>query len=559
MASTQCDRTGRDVVSCLGVAWRALALAGVFVAVSAAADAQLTVVSTSPTLNKTNVDRTSAIVVNFDRAVDPSTFTLANFYPFARWSGPVQGGLAFGNGNKTVTLTPSKPFLAGESVMLVMSHNLKAADGTFLRSAGYTLTFTAGAVASPGMFCHRSTFTSKDASGAFTRIYGGLACDLNLDGAPDLTLINEVSADLRVFLNLNDGSGTFGNLLLPPTPIPVESSPNRACDFNKDGFVDVVTSSNATDEISIAMGNGDGTFDPPTIIPVGDYPRGFGILDFDGDGDMDITVACAQSNQIALLSNNGLGVFAPPLFMATDENGPYGMTAADMDNDAILDLVVGFNFSKTCGIYKGNGNGTFTKVSSRDLGGLNWVIAAGDINGDGNMDVSCANSGSSNGSILFGNGNGTLQPVIVVPNGGHTTGTDLADFDGDGDLDWVIASYGAKKWYVYKYNGGTSFTLSESFDAVGNPACTVSADYDNDGRVDLVLLDETMDLVNVMGNAPLGACYANCDCSPALDINDFICFQTNFALGLGDADCDEDGSLSIDDFICFQTLFAIGC
>ncbi len=54
-------------------------------------------------------------------------------------------------------------------------------------------------------------------------------------------------------------------------------------------------------------------------------------------------------------------------------------------------------------------------------------------------------------------------------------------------------------------------------------------------------------------------CYADCDESGALAIDDFICFQTLFAIGDPSADCDGSGVLSIDDFICFQTAFALGC
>jgi hypothetical protein len=62
-------------------------------------------------------------------------------------------------------------------------------------------------------------------------------------------------------------------------------------------------------------------------------------------------------------------------------------------------------------------------------------------------------------------------------------------------------------------------------------------------------------------NAPAcpGVCVADCDVSGTLNIDDFICFQTNFALGDPSADCDASGSLNIDDFICFQTFFALGC
>ncbi len=67
---------------------------------------------------------------------------------------------------------------------------------------------------------------------------------------------------------------------------------------------------------------------------------------------------------------------------------------------------------------------------------------------------------------------------------------------------------------------------------------------------------------NYIGIAFMGeahSCYADCDESGTLNIDDFICFQTNFVLGDPSADCDASGSLNIDDFICFQTLFVLGC
>ncbi len=58
---------------------------------------------------------------------------------------------------------------------------------------------------------------------------------------------------------------------------------------------------------------------------------------------------------------------------------------------------------------------------------------------------------------------------------------------------------------------------------------------------------------------PATSCYADCDASGSLTIDDFICFQTFFAIGDPAADCDGSGTLNIDDFICFQTFFALGC
>ncbi len=63
----------------------------------------------------------------------------------------------------------------------------------------------------------------------------------------------------------------------------------------------------------------------------------------------------------------------------------------------------------------------------------------------------------------------------------------------------------------------------------------------------------------IVSGLPAEACFADCDTSGQLTIDDFICFQTLYAIGDPTADCDQNGELDIDDFICFQTAFAIGC
>ncbi len=71
--------------------------------------------------------------------------------------------------------------------------------------------------------------------------------------------------------------------------------------------------------------------------------------------------------------------------------------------------------------------------------------------------------------------------------------------------------------------------------------------------------DQPARVIQVTANIIAANCYADCDESGALGIDDFICFQTLFALADPYADCDESGDLGIDDFICFQTQFALGC
>jgi probable HAF family extracellular repeat protein len=71
-----------------------------------------------------------------------------------------------------------------------------------------------------------------------------------------------------------------------------------------------------------------------------------------------------------------------------------------------------------------------------------------------------------------------------------------------------------------------------------------------------VALNPNEGFVAFLGSEP---CYADCDSSGSLDIDDFICYQTLFATGDFNADCDGDKHIDIDDFICFQTAFGAGC
>ncbi len=60
-------------------------------------------------------------------------------------------------------------------------------------------------------------------------------------------------------------------------------------------------------------------------------------------------------------------------------------------------------------------------------------------------------------------------------------------------------------------------------------------------------------------------CYVNCDGStaaPCLNVNDFVCFNTQYAAGSSYANCDASTLppvLNVNDFVCFNTRFAAGC
>lgn len=531
------------------------------IAAPAAALAELSVVSTSPALNGRNIDLRAGISVTFNQPVDRTTFTSQNFWAFGKASGTTAGTISFSNGDQTVTLTPDRRFQAGESVMTILSRNLRGIDGTSLRQAGYSWQFTTRVRCAGWSFQQIASMSNRQ-NNAQTRIYGGNVCDFNGDGWVDIATINEVSSDMRMFLNRGDGTGLFHDWLRPPRELDYESSPNEAHDFNRDGKADLAVGSAYDNSASFILGNGDGTFQPKQSIITGDSSHGVAAFDADGDGDIDVVVANFGSDNLSLMLNNGNGVFAPAINFDGGVTGEYGLATADMNNDGIFDLVVAGESSQTVRVLTGNGNGTFTQRPAQSIGGFVWVIVVGDVNGDGNIDIASGNAFSNNGAIVMGNGDGTLQPPVTYPSSGHTPSSDLGDIDGDGDLDWILSSFGGNRWRLYRNNGSGSFTFVQDINAPNNPSCAAFGDLDNDGDSDIIFFDEIADVVVLFKNLaarPAG----DIDLNGAVDLGDLALLLANFGTGSGgtldDGDLDGNGTVDLGDLAVLLSSFGTAC
>jgi hypothetical protein len=477
-----------------------------------AAHAQIAVVSTSPALND-NAAVTASVSVEFDRALDTATVNASSFRVFGRGSGTATGAFIFSNGNKTVTLTPNDPFTAGEIVFVNLANTIKGADATTLRSAGYAFQFTTATAPAAAVFSEIDTFSNRTGGpgGPQTRIYGAAATDLDNDEYLDLATVNEVSADVRVFLNTADGSGLYG-AMLPREGIGVEASPNDPADFDNDGLTDLCVAAASSHSVSILLGAGDGSFSSNQEITVGTAPHGIVPLDVDGDADLDIVNANVDSDELSLLINDGNGSFGAPTFFEGGVNGEYGLAQGDMNGDGITDLVVAGRNGAEIVTQLGNGDGTFNAAGpAQATGGNTWVVVLGDVDGDGVLDAVTANPGTNTVGILIGDGDGTFAPADTISIGSHIPSVDLGDLDGDGDLDMVVSSYGGSFWRRFENDGTGSFSFVEDIPAPSNPSCSILLDFDNDGDLDMALTDEIADVVVLMQNGGIGSS----GCTPA--------------------------------------------
>jgi hypothetical protein len=450
-----------------------------------------------PTPARVDAPVTAPIVVLFDRAVDRSTVDARSFWAFGRWSGPVEGNYVFAAGDRAVILRPTAPLSAGERVMVILSHSIRAADGTALRAAGYSFQYWTAAARNSGPFQQDGVLHVRTTPDQRTRSYGGVATDFNNDGWLDLTIVNEDSSDLRVFLNRADGSGMFQPFLRPPAPIGDTASPNEPSDFDRDGNPDLAVANESSDSVSIVLGRGDGTFAPQQEIPVGGVPHGLAVLDVDGDGDVDVVNSNSQGvGNLSILLNDGNGVFAAPVFYETGGTAEFALSVADMDEDGILDLVSGMQATSDPVIIvsRGNGDGTFSMMSTNDAGGAVWMVSIGDVDGDGHEDVGAVNNFNDTAALLLGDGTGALAAPVLRDTDSFPLATDFGDIDGDADLDWITSSY-AGDWRLYTNDGNGAFTFLRSFASPQAASCAVIMDRDNDGDMDLALVDELADLV----------------------------------------------------------------
>lgn len=457
----------------------------------------LSLLSVEPTPRALTIDVDSAIRLHFDRPVERSSIVpRRTFWAFGRWSGAADGVISYADGDRTVILQPTRPFSAGEQVMVLVSNQVQATDDTFLRPQGYSFQFWTRSQPSGVEFVEVDRFSTRTTAGQTSRAYGGLASDLDEDGFLDITVVNEDTSDLRVFLNRADGSGTFEDMLTPAATGNVPS-PSEPSDFNADGHVDVSVANTAGSSVSVLLGQGDGTFSPQQLITVGSTPRGIAVLDADGDGDVDIVNTNHGDDSLSLLINDGNGNFSVASTFGSTRDGEWALAAADMDEDGILDLIVGGQDSQTLRVYSGNGDGTFTAQVPFPCGGRAWMLVVGDLNGDGSEDVTVANSSSNNGAVLFGNGMGGFSAPVTHPTDPFPLATDIGDLDGDGDLDWVTASFSGD-WFFFLNDGAGVFTFEREFDAPQAASCSLAFDADNDGDLDLALIDEIADEVIIM-------------------------------------------------------------
>ena len=80
-------------------------------------------------------------------------------------------------------------------------------------------------------------------------------------------------------------------------------------DFNGDGKLDLAVANVGSNNVSILLGTGTGSFGAATNFGVGSDPFSVAVGDFNGDGKLDLAVANFNSDNVSILLGTGTGSF----------------------------------------------------------------------------------------------------------------------------------------------------------------------------------------------------------------------------------------------------------
>lgn len=276
-----------------------------------------------------------------------------------------------------------------------------------------------------------------------------------------------LNRQLRSFVIKKDTSGYVARLSVPPA---FGGSGVAAEDINGDGYDDILLLSGSGNKLY--LNNGDKSFNDITKTSgLSNYredgthaePRQPIIADFNNDGYQDIFISYVDDVH-QLYQGDGSGRFKQVTFDARlggEElvGGP--CTAADFNNDGLLDLYIGYfgNYVKgelptlsrnnTNGspnqLFRNDGNFQFTNVtegSGVDDNGWTQAVGHTDINNDGWQDLIAGNDFGNN-AYLINQKNGTFidkSEDFDTDKSSYTMNVGIGDLNRDRIPDFYISN-----------------------------------------------------------------------------------------------------------------------
>jgi hypothetical protein len=267
-------------------------------------------------------------------------------------------------------------------------------------------------------------------------------------------------------------------------------------DFNYDNILDIAVVNDATNNIVILFGFGDGSFLLGTAYSTGieSQPFALAIGDFNNDTRLDVAVANNFANNIGVFLGSGSQPYASAItYSIGDGSQPYSVAISDLNNDGYSDIIIANYGTDNVGILLGYGNKTFKtmKKSSTGLGSAPSSVAVANLNNDTHLDIIVSNSQTDNIAILFGYGNGTFATATTYSTGTRSQPYTvvIGDFNNDNISDIAVANSGTNNILLLYGRGDGTFGNETSYSLGYDylPYSIAVKDLNQDNRTDIAI------------------------------------------------------------------------
>ena len=299
-----------------------------------------------------------------------------------------------------------------------------------------------------------------------------------------------------------------GAVLGAGTGIPVGDHPRSVAvgDFDRNGWDDFAVANELSNDITICLAKGDGSFDCKADVVKYDsarpvIPAAIAVGDITRDGIEDLVLAACGLTEIVSTTISGTSQtiridYANVFTFKGDGKGgfnkdktyrlgdcPAALGLGDFDRDGALEIVVANSGSNDLTIIDDS------KQTSFSAGGTTPVaLAVGEFNRDAKLDLAVANSGSNNVCVFLGKGDGSFESPTCFDVGRRPLDVAVGDINCDNMLDLAVANFESDDIWTFLGDGtGKKFTLKGKYRVDQAPSALVVLDLNQDAMLDIAV------------------------------------------------------------------------
>jgi uncharacterized repeat protein (TIGR01451 family) len=368
--------------------------------------------------------------------------------------------------------------------------------GTFSNSANTTV---AANDATPGFAPARSYDLAG--TGANSVVTG----DFNGDTFDDVVVSNS-NARASILLGAANGHlGAASAITLAGTPTFL-----AAAKVDGDNNLDLIANTQACamadgvncGTLQFVSGNGDGTFDAPVAIGAKNGPKSIALADVNGDNKRDLIAADVFGKDVSVAFGNGDGTFAANATEYGSTGSQYGLAVGNVDADNHPDIVV--TGGTTAKVLINDGSGGFAPLVSYPTGSTSSTPTPtlADLNGDNAPDLVV--SGSAR--VLLNNGAGVFSVATeAISTSAYSAAVGDFNLDGQQDIEGATGTLTAASPDLVQARGAGDGTFTAGPNATLQYRAStsiVSASLNTNQAADLVIPNNAAGKVTVLLGTP---------------------------------------------------------